>query len=181
MKTRIFPFIPLLLLIMLFPIDASAQMISDAKLEAGIDLLWTVVIICSLLLGLVFFVPGGKIIVGLIFSPLFIIMLLANELVDLLDKPERQKEKKKQADAESNIREALDDWLVEAIISTEIAVCADPQNAAKLEQLERLKIAKRQNNQRLIALHERFDTVEVNSDTVQFVKEGWASLKSANG
>lgn len=179
MKTQSFRLIPLLLLMILLPMDASALTFDVEAFESFKQWFFTVFFIAVVIA----LVPGGGqfllVTVGLIFSPLIILGLIVQGIVDVLDKPARTKEKKALVEAESDVREALDDWLAEVIVNAEIAVCTAPQNTANQEQLARLKEAKRLNNQRLIELHEQFDTVEIEGNTVQIVENDWATLKSS--
>lgn len=116
---------------------------------------------------------------AIIFFPITIIVFLVGLVAKRGEMLEEKAKRQALADSEAATRAAFDDWLTEAILSAEIAACANPTHAATLDHLERLKTAKRQNGARLVELHDQYDTAEVKEGVAQTVKEQWAALQQA--
>ncbi|WP_321967120.1 hypothetical protein [Burkholderia cepacia] len=176
-----------ILLLLILPAVASAQSLArpTSNFQDVADVLmgympWMFAV--SIILFGVVQIGGEDLLITLlaiIFFPITIIVFLVGLVAKRGEMLEEKAKRQALADSEAATRGEFDDWLTEAILSAEIAACANPTDAVTLDQLDRLKTARRQNGARLVELHDQFDTAEVKEGVAQTVKDQWAALQQA--
>ncbi|KVE37269.1 hypothetical protein [Burkholderia sp. TSV86] len=116
---------------------------------------------------------------AIVFFPVTLIVFAYQLFVSAKEMREQDAKRRELADAEAGTRAAFDDWLTEAVLRAEIAVCVEPSSAEARAELDRLQAAKQANGVRLVELHDRPDTAEVTPGHIEAVKGQWATLQQA--
>lgn len=116
---------------------------------------------------------------AIVFFPVTLIVFAFRLIARAQERRKQEDTRRKLADAEAATRAAFDDWLTEAALRAEIAVCVEPSSAEACAELDRLQAAKQANGARLVELHDKPDMAEVTPDHIEAVKGQWAALQQA--